>query len=445
MQGVSDDLLIIILSLIIVIFLGILFWIIWKVFLSHSLEHRLQKMLKNREFTKLIDTAVQAQKNHSSFFLHYYLGCALEESAKFTEALVQLEQSSTMIPHTDSMYQAVLLRIGRLLLKMAKTEEALSYFMMLNKVDESYFESQYEIARIYYDRKQFSRAHDALQNILEIKPGVLDARFLFGKVLYETAQYSHSLKQFELLTRFQPNEALIPYYKALNLEKLKMYGAALTELDKYLSMDLTDKLRRESAQVRLIQLYIKTRDIEGGVIAARKVLDEVHTGPHLPEILYLYAHLLWDRGQEYDALLQWEKVYQIDPRYKDIQIIYDKYSRLFSRSSLAKYFTANEREFEQTCLKILGLNEQDLLYRSLHYYLFGRGKQYSIFYRHIEPVPFTTLTALEVLANTFEADLQYFEIYTLGGPAPDSLTHALLKRAVLVQQDDFLRALHRVS
>ncbi len=444
MPGLSDDFSIVILIGLALILIGIFGWIVWRVFLSHSIEHRLQKMLKNKEYDRLIQTAKQNIETTTSFFIPFYLGRALEEQGKYLEALPYFQQSSNMSNRDTNMHQSILLKMGRILLKLGRIDEALSYFLLLNQIDENYFEAQYEIASIYFSRKQFSKAHDALKNILDLKPGVLDARFLFGKVLFETAQYSYSLKQFELLQKYYEQEPQIHLYKAYNLDILKMYTSAIEELNKYLEMEKYDKLRREKAQVRLIQLYIKIKDIETGVKAARDILNEIKTGPHLPEIRYLYAHLLWDRGQEYDALKEWEKVYQIDPRFKDIKNIYDKYSKLFSRTALSAYFTANEMEFERTCLKILGLNAQDLLYRSLHYYMFGRGKQYSIFYRHIEPISFTTLTALEVLANTFEADLQYFEIYTLGGAAADSLTHALLKRAVLVEKEDFLRAVNRI-
>ncbi len=444
MPGLSDDFVIILLSMISFLLVSVLAWILWKIILSRNIEHRLQKHLEHKEYEKVIEWAKGALEKKPSFFVPYYLARALDETEKWGEALKYYQQASSMINHNNNMYQSILLQMGRLQLKLNNKDQALSYFLLINQVDENYFESQYEVALIFYAKKQFSKCHDVLKSILDLKPGLINARFLYGKILYEMAQYSFSLKQFELLEKHDSQNPLVYYYKALNLDNSKMYSSAVKALRQYLEFEDLPKQEKEKAQIRLIQLYIKLKDIEGGLEAITDILDQINTGPNQAEIHYLHAHLLWNRGQEYDALKEYEKVFLIDPRYKDIQNIYDKYKKLFSRESLKKYFTINEHLFERSCHTILGLNDQDLLYRSLHYYMFGRGKNYSIFFRHIEPLSFTTLTALEVLAASFQADLQYIEIYALGGTSSDARGHALLKRAVIIEKEEFLKAAHRL-
>ncbi len=190
------------------------------------------------------------------------------------------------------------------------------------------------------------------------------------------------------------------------------------------------------------------KDYHSGINYVSEYLSIPASDEAKTELMYLYANLLWNTGKEFTALKNFERVYMMKPDFKDAGIMYERYKKILPHTYLANYFTSNEenekKNFESVCGKILSRHHFNLMYKHTDYYIYAKGVFYIVFYRHIEPIPFSKLTDMEVIMNSYEVKPQNIELYSISGVRDDAVTHFLLKSSKLIESDEFIRTIKRI-
>lgn len=206
---------------------------------------------------------------------------------------------------------------------------------------------------------------------------------------------------------------------------------------------------KEQSQISIINLFIKIKDFHSGIYYVSEYLSLPSSEETKTELIYLYANLLWNTGEEYQALKNFERIFMMNAKYKDVEIMHERYKKILPHAYLKSYFTSNEgddgKDFDSVCKKVLSRHVFKLMYRHIDYYIYEKGVFFVVFYRHIEPIPFSKLTDIEVILNSFQTRPQNIEIYSLSGIMDDAVTHYLLKNSRLIEGDEFIDTIKRVS
>lgn len=454
----EDDLLIGFLILIVVLMAGVIVLVIRSIFSSRSIEKTLSRKLKNGEFNEVIRMAKEFVDNRSNrnkrdnIYVMYYLAQAYEAMDSLTSALKFYSEANVVSSTSKNrkLHESILFRIAKIYGRMGKHKEALSYYLMLIGQDEQNSEALYEIALLQYKNKNMKKSRDFLEKALKLRPGLLDARFLYGKLLYESGSYTAALRQFDLLARHDPENFEVFYYRAKTMENLKKYTESIREYQKLLSGEWKDaknprlvKILEES-RISVITLYIKLKDYMTGIQYVSEYLSKPSGEETKTELIYLYANLLWNTGDEYSALKNFERVYMMNKNFKDSGIMYERYKKILPHSYLGHYFTSNEENFDAVARKILSKHQFTMMYRNTDFYIYAKGVFYVIFYRHIEPIAFSKLTDMEIILNSYEVKPQNTEIYSISGAREDAVTHLLLKNSRLIEGDEFIRTVKKL-
>jgi len=463
--SIQEDLLVLFFA-VVSIGLGIIIFVLFKsTFIHQRIERNLVKKLKNKEFNAVINLAKDFIDNEKppgkkeAIFVMYYLAQAYEALDSFTSALKFYQEASLLSGKNKRLSVSILIRIAFLYQKMGKVKDALAhYFMVLDK-DEFNPEALYNIAWLYYNNKNFKKARESLEKLLKKRAGILEARFLYGKILFETNRYQDAYSQFCWLERYDRDNYELAYMKCRALENLKRYTEAIKEYRKLIEREWKDipsdknKLLQEileKSKIAIINLFIKIKDYISGIQYVSQYLSEVTSEDTKTELLYLYANLLWNTGEEYKALKNFERIYMMEPDFKDVAIMYERYKKILPHSYVSQYFTSNEdseqlQNFDSFCRKILGRHNFNLLYKHNDFYIYSKGVFYVIFYRHIEPIPFSKLTDMEIILNSFDIKPQNIEIYSISGVREDAITHFLLKSSRLIEGTEFINTVKKVS
>ncbi len=93
-------------------------------------------------------------------------------------------------PHRKRMWHD----LGITLRKQNNTDEAIQAFEKAIDLDEQYFRSFTQLARIFYQKKQYDKAKKYLEKTLNIRPQNTKARYLLAKTLFQQQQYSAALR-----------------------------------------------------------------------------------------------------------------------------------------------------------------------------------------------------------------------------------------------------------
>jgi tetratricopeptide (TPR) repeat protein len=457
---IEDDLLIIIFSLIVILLMGIIFIVIRSIIFAQSIERILARKLKNKEYSEVIQQAKivleddKSHKKEKSLFIIYYLAQAYEAINSLSNALKYFTEANVLASKNRKMSATILLHIAKIYDKLNKPRDALAYYIMLLELDESNSEALYDLAQIQYRNKNLKKAREYLEKLLRIRGGLIDARFLYGKILFESGNYTSAIKQFDLLEKYDFENFKVFFYKAKVLEGLRKYSEAIQSYQYIINRDWPDsegqilQKTKEDCRIYIINLFIKMKDYHSGINYVSEYLSIPASDEAKIELMYLYANLLWNTGEEYTALKNFERVYMMKPDYKDVGIMYERYKKILPHTYLANYFTSNEenekKNFESVCGKILVRHHFNLMYKHTDYYIYAKGVFYIVFYRHIEPIPFSKLTDMEVIMNSYEVKPQNIEIYSISGIRDDAVTHFLLKSSKLIEGDEFIRTIKRI-
>ncbi|MGA2142177.1 MAG: tetratricopeptide repeat protein [Brevinematales bacterium] len=463
---IQDDLIIIFASIIVLFLSGIIILSLRALFLHQSIEKSMMARIKAGKYNEVIDIArdfinisqSKGRRNPGMFVL-YYLAQAYEAIDSLNNALKYYTEASLQASKYGRMYSTILLHIAKISFKLGKNKEAQANYMMLLDKDPDNAEALYELACVHYRNRSLKKARECLETVLKKRSGLIEARSLYGKILFDTGNYLPALKQFSLLEKYDPSNYEVFYYKAKCFENLKKYAESIRAYQFILGHEWKNEIHsnnntlvgiREGSQISVINLYIKIKDYHSGIYYVSEYLSNPSSEETKTELIYLYANLLWNTGEEYQALKNFERIYMMNPGYKDVAIMHERYKKILPHTYLKAYFTSNESstdglDFDSLCKRILARHVFKLMYRHLDYYIYEKGVFYVVFYRHIEPASFSKLTEIEVMLNSFQTRPQNIEIYSLSGIMDDAITHFLLKSSHIIEGDEFINTVKKIA
>lgn len=446
LKGIANDLVMTLLALLAILLLGLIAWSVKHFFFTDATERAIRRSLKNEDFEDVIRYGSEfLSKNPSNFFVAYSMAKAYAALKKNEHALKFFTDASVFESKNpkSKLYPAILMDIARIQELMGKQQDAMATYHMILGRDENYAEALYELAESLYQQKKIKKSREHLEKLLTVKPGLIDARHLYGKILFESGNYDAALKQFKLLEKYDSRSGEVYYYKGRILENLKQYSSAIDVYWQCLDAEFVSRKMRESCQILLIQNYIRLKRYREGLEEVAAFLREPIHPDTKTELLYLNANMLWNEGDEYQAIVTYEKVYRSNPDFKDVTIIFDRYKDLLEKELLADYLTSDEFKFEETCRRLIGSAKAEILYRSKDLFLFGRGVAASVCYRHIDPPSFSKLTDIEILLNSFGFESGSHDFYSINGVAQEADMHGLVKKLNLYSGDDFYHYLKK--
>lgn len=446
LKGITDNLVMAALALAAVLLLALIVWSIKHFFFTSATEKSIRRGLKNEDYDAVLKYGQEyLAKNPPNFFVIHSMAKAYAALKKWEHALKFYTDASVFESRnlSSKLYPSLLMEIARIQEQMGKPQDAMATYHMILGKDENYADALYELAENLYQQKKSKKAREYLEKLLTVKPGLIDARHLYGKILFESGNYDLSLKQYRLLERHDSHNGEVFYYKARNLENLKQYASAIDAYWDCLDAEVVSRKMRESCQVSLIQNYIRLKRYREGLEEVAAFLREPIQVETKTELLYLDANMLWNDGDEYQAVVAYEKVFRLNPAYKDVAIIYERYKNLVENELLADYFTSDDFKFDTACRRIIGSVKSDALYRSKDLFIFGSSSAATVFYRHIDAPSFSKMTDIEILLNSYGFEGGTHDFYSLSGIASEAEVHGLNKRLYVIEGDAFLRALKK--
>ncbi len=449
-----------ILSLVIIVLIG---WLIFSIFHIKSIEKILHHKLNNKEYKDVIDLAHEfiekkkKKKKHETLMVLYYLACAYENTEHYTNAIKFYEEVLLQHPKKDKFYRNLLIKMARIYEKQNKTKEAMAHYIMTLDSDEYNIEALYGIGKLHFFSGNTKRSLDYFEKILLKKPNLLDARKFYGKALLDTGFYQVALSQFEFIIKYFPDDPEVYYLKAKTEENLKKYNEAIKTYKILVKKDFNEEKMlekttplnifdiKEEVKLTIVRLLIKLKKYDEGLTYISDFLSMPGKDETKLELLYLYGNILWNKGEEFQALKNFERIYMMKPDFKDVALFYDRYKKILPHTYLSNYFTTSEESnFESICKKILGKQIFNLIYKSGDFYVFTKGPFAVIFYRHIEPIPFSKLTDMEVIINTQSIPISNVEIYSISGVREDAYNHFLLKKSHLIEANEFIKTIREL-
>ena len=118
--------------------------------------------------------------------------------------------------------------VAALMFDHGMADEAVEYYTAILRAQPDHFEARYKLAEIYFSLKDDERALEYIEAALAGHPDHFDALFLRGKILDRAGRYWESVKNYEQLLKYYPDNKAA---KSLKYRALMDVGAATLVTD----------------------------------------------------------------------------------------------------------------------------------------------------------------------------------------------------------------------
>lgn len=255
-------------------------------------------------------------------------------------------------------------RLAHEYLKLGQIDESQKEFILLSKLEPNNYETYFNIAKLFEERDYSDSALTNYKKVLQINPQYAPAYLRMGVILFKKQQLAEAKKALTTSLKLDPQKTECYYY----LGKISRAGgdaeSALVQFEKVQK----DTEMRQKALFERANIFILKRDLNQAIDELGKAIklgteDSVVTTASR----YLLAQCYEASKDLVHAVEQWEKIYEINAKYRDVAEKLAIYSDLRTDDRLKDFLTASQTNFQDFCTKIvesMGLAIQDVFLKS---------------------------------------------------------------------------------
>ncbi len=274
----------------------------------------------------------------------------------YTQALTYLEKALSLPSVLQNWKQPEILYLAGLSAKnLKKYQLALKYLLTANGLNPNDVEILKIIAIIYFYTEQYDKADIYFKKCYSFKENQrFDREFIksFAFNSYYLTKFSETTKILPSYLEKFPNDIEAVAYYGLSLFKLGQKDDAL----KYLKIGVQYPKLRAEILYTLGDYFFSRQDFTNSYafyIKASQVRDcpkEIYLSS-----LYQLAQINVNKKNINEAVLFWDKIYSINPKYKDVAEKINTFSSLTSDERIRQFSLANQNEAVTICKKIINL------------------------------------------------------------------------------------------
>ena len=203
-------------------------------FLDRAIRHlRLRNVTVSDDLTPMIDyvlgKAYYLKGPSYADLADYYLRRSLDAGYRNDDTYEFLGQAASALGDyktsldwftlaaRDRPTDRLLLRMGEDSISLGRYDDAAAYFMRsldVTRDDALRKKGLFQLGKLYYDMKNFTRARDTLAELAELAPDDAEAHFLLGEVYFELGDMASARREWFRTTYIRPDHrgALLRLY-----------------------------------------------------------------------------------------------------------------------------------------------------------------------------------------------------------------------------------------
>lgn len=323
----------------------------------------LDNMLKQGKYPQVSRLAKQMlAKDERNVELHYILALSYIAQNKAELALMELKKINNLGNFGGLCSETNFRKtIAELFEKFGNSEEALTEYLMLTKLEPYEGDYFYKAGYHFELRNKGGQAHKYYSKAIELNPHDAKAHFRLGYILYRSKRYTDAKTELEISNKYDKSNYQASYYLGKIYQEIKDFQSALKSFEK---AQKDPELRIKSI-VSSGHCYLAIKNYNQATSEFERAIN-MNKDEDSNEILYAryFLSLCYEKKREVDnAIEQWEQIYRTRPDFKDVAEKLSQYQDLRTDDFLKDFLTASSSEFSDICLsvaKTMNLSVQDV-------------------------------------------------------------------------------------
>ncbi len=416
-------------------------WIFYGIYKKHFQLDRIEKMLKENEFQKALDTSLKYLKYNSSDFLIFNLiGQSYEGLFQYRHAIENYEKVLVQLENEprSSLKNEMRLKLGDLYAKIQDYSTSLGYYNLVLKENPKNSQALFHSAEVMFSLKYYIPAKRNLELYTIIKPDNVKASYLLAKLYYILGEFQKSVHELNKVIKTSDDLSIMFIFEssvllADNYTALKRFKDVYTTLLPFLNR--TQFLNKILGKI--IYAMVKDKKSDDAMKIADDYFMKIPVGERCA-LLYQIANVYYNEGELFKAMELWKQAMELNPKYKDLEEIISKYHVLISHPYLEKVYTTDEGEFEEFILRKLRFNNENILERSELYWILKEKDIFHIIYKNFSLMTIGNLEQVEKIIVNNKGPNYSIVLYSYFGMENFAIEHYLYKRIKEISGNEFL-------
>jgi tetratricopeptide (TPR) repeat protein len=326
-------------------------------------------------------------RNERNVDAHWYLGEAYRLENRFDLATVEFKYITNAARYTNICPEL-------------KVRESLT------KMEPNNYEYHFNVGKLFEERNFADSALANYKKVISLNPKHAPAYTRIGVIFFMKKTPNEAKKALMMAIRLDPQSGS-PYFYLGKISRAA--GDAATAVSQF-EKALKDPEVRQRAMYERAFIFVTKGELKQAIDELGRALNAGEDD--LPVVLgsrYLLAQCFEVSKDIVHAVEQWEKIYEKNPKYKDVAEKLALYSDLRSDDKLKDFLIASQQKFQEYCTAIvesMGLAIQDVFPRSqdlIELYALETQSKWrnakkapSIIkvYRSVDPIGYDTIRAL---------------------------------------------------
>ncbi len=326
----------------------------------------IQNLIDNKNIKSAIKQAkMLLARNERNVDAHWYLGECYRAENRTGLAVVEYKYITNAGTFTNTATKAkVRRRLAEEYLKLGQIDESQKEYILLSKIEPNNYENYFNIAKLFEERDYADQALKNYMRAISINPKHAETHMRMGKLYFQKQLITEANKAFMTALKYNPGLFACYYY----LGKIsRAAGDTQTALAQFEKAQRDNNLKQRALLERG-NIFVIKGDLPHAITELERALkigeDDI---PVVLAIRYLLARCHEVNKDLMEAIKHWEKIYEKNPKYRDVAEKLALYSNLRSDDKIKDFLTASQSIFqEQSTLIVqsMGLAVQDVFLKN---------------------------------------------------------------------------------
>ncbi len=312
----------------------------------------LDNLLRQKKFPMVSRLAKQMlTKDKRNVELHYFLALSYIGQGKLEVALMELNKINNLGNFggfcTELNFRKT---IAELFEKFGNSEEALTEYLLLTKLDPYEGDNFYKAGYHFEQRNKGGQAHKYYKKSIELSPHDSEAHFRLGALLFRSKRMGDAKTELDTAIKLDSSNYQAYYYLGKIFQEMKDYQSAINSFEKAQK----DPDFRTKSIISRGHCYLGMKNYAQAISEFERAIN-MTKDDNSKEILYAryFLSICYEKKRDVDsAIEQWEKIYKVKPDFKDVAEKLAQYQDLRTDDALKDYLTASSSEFIDMCQNI---------------------------------------------------------------------------------------------
>jgi len=304
-----------------------------------------QTKLAIRKLTEILE------KDERNPYAHFLLAEAYFADGNTQYAILEYRQVLKFGRFDDKIKERHVRSVLARLYKEKKAfEEAKNEYLLLTKIDPANFEHFFELGIISFNTAQMDKAIAYFKKSASLNSKHDQSFFHLGQIFFRNGAYADAKQNFLNTIKLDPANYQAHYFLGLVLRQQGDFEWALKEFEIALKSDelkVKSLLARGSCFMEKNQFPKAVMEFERGLKFARK------GGDTELNLRYFLAESLEKMRDIHSAILNWEKIVEVNPKFKDVLQKLANYAEFRQDDRIKDFMIAGLAQFEHVARKII--------------------------------------------------------------------------------------------